>query len=158
MRPRAPMREFMAGVRPVQGSVTSKQCSELRTKRAPTHRKIRSSSATGMPSNRSPGHIQYLQFDKRARGRLIVSVSGRPQAEKARQDTTLYPDDLRASSLAAMEVRGLRIRQSHRRQPSNCLTRSATFMIRPDARIPEHHDVVFLASATRHRPAARTLW
>jgi rfaE bifunctional protein kinase chain/domain/rfaE bifunctional protein nucleotidyltransferase chain/domain len=49
-----------------------------------------------------PGHIQYLQFAKAQGDLLIVSVSADPQVNKG-ADRPLIPDDLRASSLAALE-------------------------------------------------------
>jgi rfaE bifunctional protein kinase chain/domain/rfaE bifunctional protein nucleotidyltransferase chain/domain len=49
-----------------------------------------------------PGHIQYLQFAKAQGDLLIVSVSADPQVNKG-ADRPLIPDDLRATSLAALE-------------------------------------------------------
>jgi rfaE bifunctional protein kinase chain/domain/rfaE bifunctional protein nucleotidyltransferase chain/domain len=49
-----------------------------------------------------PGHIQYLQFAKSQGDILIVSVSADPQVNKG-ADRPLIPDDLRATSLAALE-------------------------------------------------------
>src|SRR3954470_21616980 len=49
-----------------------------------------------------PGHIQYLQFAKTQGDILIVSVSADPQVNKG-ADRPLIPDDLRATSLAALE-------------------------------------------------------
>lgn len=49
-----------------------------------------------------PGHIQHLQFARSLGDVLIVSVSADTQVNKG-VDRPLIPDDLRASSLAALE-------------------------------------------------------
>ena len=49
-----------------------------------------------------PGHIQHLQFARSLGDMLIVSVSADTQVNKG-VDRPLIPDDLRASSLAALE-------------------------------------------------------
>ena len=49
-----------------------------------------------------PGHIQYLQFAKSLGDLLVVTVSADPQVDKG-VNRPLIPDDLRASSLAALE-------------------------------------------------------
>src|SRR5580693_10648130 len=49
-----------------------------------------------------PGHIQHLQFARSLGDELIVSVSADSQVNKG-ADRPLIPDDLRASSLAALE-------------------------------------------------------
>jgi rfaE bifunctional protein kinase chain/domain/rfaE bifunctional protein nucleotidyltransferase chain/domain len=49
-----------------------------------------------------PGHIQYLQFAASLGDMLVVTVSADPQVNKG-MNRPLIPDDLRASSLAALE-------------------------------------------------------
>ena len=49
-----------------------------------------------------PGHIQYLQFARSLGDLLIVTVSADTQVNKG-VDRPLIPDDLRASSLAALQ-------------------------------------------------------
>ena len=49
-----------------------------------------------------PGHIHYLQFARSLGDLLIVTVSADPQVNKG-INRPLIPDDLRASSLAALE-------------------------------------------------------
>src|SRR4051812_29854799 len=49
-----------------------------------------------------PGHIQHLQFAKSLGDLLIVSVSGDSHVSKG-VNRPLVPDDLRASSVAALE-------------------------------------------------------
>src|ERR1700722_15013580 len=49
-----------------------------------------------------PGHIQHLQFARSLGDVLIVSVSADTHVTKG-VDRPLIPDDLRASSLAALE-------------------------------------------------------
>src|ERR1700683_4677718 len=49
-----------------------------------------------------PGHIQHLQYAKSLGDELIVTVSADSQVSKG-LDRPLIPDDLRASSLAALE-------------------------------------------------------
>lgn len=49
-----------------------------------------------------PGHIHYLQFARSLGDILVVSVSADPHVNKG-FDRPLIPDDLRASSLAALE-------------------------------------------------------
>ena len=49
-----------------------------------------------------PGHIQHLQYAKSLGDELIVTVSADSQVQKG-VDRPLIPDDLRASSLAALE-------------------------------------------------------
>jgi rfaE bifunctional protein kinase chain/domain/rfaE bifunctional protein nucleotidyltransferase chain/domain len=49
-----------------------------------------------------PGHIQYLQFARSLGDLLIVTVSADPQVDKG-VNRPLIPDDLRATSLAALE-------------------------------------------------------
>ncbi len=49
-----------------------------------------------------PGHIHYLQFARSLGDLLIVTVSADPQVNKG-LNRPLIPDDLRASSLAALE-------------------------------------------------------
>jgi rfaE bifunctional protein kinase chain/domain/rfaE bifunctional protein nucleotidyltransferase chain/domain len=49
-----------------------------------------------------PGHIQYLQFAASLGDLLVVTVSADPQVNKG-VNRPLIPDDLRASSLAALE-------------------------------------------------------
>src|SRR3954462_4963837 len=49
-----------------------------------------------------PGHIQHLQFASSLGDILIVSVSGDSHVNKG-VDRPLIPDDLRASSVAALE-------------------------------------------------------
>src|SRR5438270_8256232 len=49
-----------------------------------------------------PGHIQHLQFAKSLGDVLIVSVSADRHVNKG-LDRPLIPDELRASSLAALE-------------------------------------------------------
>jgi rfaE bifunctional protein kinase chain/domain/rfaE bifunctional protein nucleotidyltransferase chain/domain len=49
-----------------------------------------------------PGHIQHLQYAKSLGDELVVSVSADSQVQKG-ADRPLIPDDLRASSLAALE-------------------------------------------------------
>src|SRR5579871_5569630 len=49
-----------------------------------------------------PGHIQHLQFARSLGDVLVVSVSADTHVNKG-VDRPLIPDDLRASSLAALE-------------------------------------------------------
>src|SRR3954447_13390293 len=49
-----------------------------------------------------PGHIHHLQYARSLGDLLIVSVSSDSQVNKG-VDRPLIPDDLRASSLAALE-------------------------------------------------------
>lgn len=49
-----------------------------------------------------PGHIHYLQFARAQGDLLVVSVSSDPQVNKG-ADRPLIPEDLRATSLAALE-------------------------------------------------------
>ena len=49
-----------------------------------------------------PGHIQHLQYARSLGDLLIVSVSADAQVNKG-ADRPLIPDELRASSLAALE-------------------------------------------------------
>src|SRR5580700_10960721 len=49
-----------------------------------------------------PGHIQHLQYAKTLGDELVVTVSADSQVQKG-VDRPLIPDDLRASSLAALE-------------------------------------------------------
>src|SRR5579862_7981458 len=49
-----------------------------------------------------PGHIHYLQFARSLGDMLIVTVSADPQVNKG-VNRPLIPDDLRATSLAALE-------------------------------------------------------
>lgn len=49
-----------------------------------------------------PGHIHYLQFARSQGDLLVVSVSADPQVHKG-VDRPLIPEDLRATSLAALE-------------------------------------------------------
>src|SRR3984957_17951755 len=49
-----------------------------------------------------PGHIQHLQYARSLGDELVVSVSADSQVNKG-VDRPLIPDDLRASSLAALE-------------------------------------------------------
>src|SRR6202453_620645 len=49
-----------------------------------------------------PGHIQHLQYAKSLGDELVVTVSADSHVQKG-VDRPLIPDDLRASSLAALE-------------------------------------------------------
>src|SRR5262252_3906696 len=49
-----------------------------------------------------PGHIHHLQYAKSLGDQLIVTVSADSHVQKG-LDRPLIPDDLRASSLAALE-------------------------------------------------------